>query len=191
MKMKNFILGLGILIVYGLVLWQGVETFYPMPQFDDYCEMGVVPKISRPLEVGENCPAVPIDVQERQQACWSSEEGYWRPEYNEKGCEVGGVCDPCQGEYNDAADIHSRNVFIVSLIVGIITFIVGFSILSLEPVGSALLASGVWAVLWGTVQNWRNFGTGIRFGLLVVVLVLLIWIAYRLNRNGKLFGKKK
>lgn len=187
--MKNFVLGLGIFIVYGLVLWQGIAAFYPGPEYADFCDENFR-NFPKPIGTTVDCPVEPSDLQSKSDSCWRM-DGSFRYEYDEDGCIIGGYCDECSIEYNDALDEHSRNVFIITLIIGIITFIVGFSILSVEPVGSALLASAVLAVFSGTVVNWRNFGTGIRFVLLLVVLVLLIWIAYRLNKHGKLFGKKR
>ena len=87
--------------------------------------------------------------------------------------------------YDMARDRYSKNVFIISLVAGVITFIVGFFVLSIEPVGSALIGSGIWAIFYGTVWNWRNFGNVWRFLLLLVVLIVLIWLAVRLNRKRK------
>jgi hypothetical protein len=190
MRLKNFVLGFGIFIVYGLVLWQGISAFYPSPEYDEYCDYydGFRGK-PYPIESGVDC-VFPNELETKQNACYS-EGGEFRYDYDDKGCIIDGYCDECSIAYEDARDVYSRNVFIITLIVGVITFIVGFSILSIEPVGSALLASGVLALVSGTIVNWRNFGQFIRFGLLLLVLILLIWITYRLNKHGRLFRKRK
>ena len=179
MQVKKIVLGIGILVVYALALWQGMEAFYPTPQWDDFCQEG----FPRAPFVKEAECDFPSELAEKEGAC-SKAKGYFRYEYDENGCVVDGVCDECSIEYEDALDAHSKNVFIFSLIAGVVTFVIGFSILSIEPVGSALLASGVWAVFWGTVANWRNFGQITRFIILIVVLIALIWIAVK-------FAKKK
>lgn len=185
MNVKNMVLGIGIVVVYALALWQGIQAFYPTPEWNDYCESDFR---SVPFKDGVQCDYNRV-VEDKAVEC-NSAGGWFRYEYDENGCVVDGYCDECQISYNDASDKYSRNVFIISLIVGILTFIVGFLILSVEPVGSSLLASGVWAVFYGTVWNWRNFGTGWRFGLLILVLVVLVWIALRLNRKKKSFFQK-
>ncbi len=82
-------------------------------------------------------------------------------------------------------DVHSNRVFVISVIVGLITFVVGLFLLAKEPVGSALMASGIWAVFYGVVKNWRNFSEAWRFLILFVLLVVLIWLAMRYNEKKK------
>ena len=147
--MKNFVLGVGIFIVYLLVLGQGIETFYPAPQYDDFCSIQ--------LDLERRAELLPVEEPDLA----------------------------CKQEFNDARDAHSRIVFIISLIAGIITLVVGYWFLATEPVGSALLASGIGAIFYGTLANWRNFGEVWRFVLLLVTLVFLVWLALRLNRKKK------
>ncbi|GEM_PF-1245997 len=180
MNFKNFILGLGIFIVYALVLWQGIQAFYPAPEYDEYCDY-----IYRtPIAKDQADCTLPAGFEDVQNACYKI-GGEFRYEYDSSGCISGGYCDECSIKYNEAQDGYSRNVFVISLIAGILTFVAGFFVLKSEPVGSALLASGLWAVFYGTVWNWRNFGNGLRFGILLLVLLALIWIAVRLNRQKK------
>lgn len=147
-NVKNLILGIGIVIVFALVLWQGIEAFSPSPQWNDFC--GDVEPIPRPLE-GEAIPESKDNFKE------------------------------CRQNYDEARDAHSKIVFFVALIVGIITVIIGYTILSTEPVGSALIGSGIWAIFWGSLINWRNFASVWRFVLLLLALVLLIWLTLKLN----------
>ncbi|NCO11236.1 hypothetical protein CO038_01910 [Candidatus Pacearchaeota archaeon CG_4_9_14_0_2_um_filter_39_13] len=175
MRIKNIVLGIGIIVVFALVLWQGVEAFYPSPQWDDYCSETVVPKT---IIDGRG------NVENPTQTECEADGGRWN----------NGYCDYyyyCQQEFDDASDAHAQRVFFISLIVAVIAFILGYSLLKTEPVGSALMGSGIWALFYGSVVNWRNFSDYWRFGLLLVVLILLIWIALRLNRQKKksFFGR--
>ena len=65
--------------------------------------------------------------------------GFFRYGYDDNNCIIGGECDTCQLDYEEALDNYSWRVFVIALIIGIITFIVGFAVLKVEPVGSALL----------------------------------------------------
>lgn len=150
-NVKNLILGIGIVIVFALALWQGVEAFYPTPQYDDFCGQ-IEPRIS--------------DTDKTIQ-------------------EIDNQYKECQDAYDTERDAHAKTVFIISIIVALITLIVGYTILSTEPVGSALLSAGIWSIFWGTVINWRNFSDIWRFALLIVVLILLIILAIRLNTKKK------
>lgn len=196
MNVKNFVLGIGIVIVYALMLWQGIEAFYPSPQYDDFCDN--VNKF-RNLVPGTGECDYPEILHEQEQQCYE-QDGRPIYDYDDAGCAVGvKECDYCSKKWDNARDDYSQRLFVIALIVGLITFIVGFSILKIEPVGSALIGSGIWAVFYGSVWNWRNFSNIWRFLLLALVFVLLIWFTIRLNRVGKkkkkgffkgLFGKK-
>lgn len=168
MKVKNIVLGIGIVIVFALALWQGVEAFYPSPQWDNYCGSVEIPRLVADKDV---------NFYNNQTLCLEN-NGTWR----------NGYCDyysECQESFDEAMDKHAMYTFFISIIVGIIIIIVGYSILSIEPVGSALIASGIWAFFYGSVVNWRNFSDIWRFLLLLAALVLLILFAIHLNRNKK------
>ena len=53
--MKNIVLGIGIIVVFGLALWQGIDTFYPFPEWDDYCDEF---RTAQVIENQEQCEAV-------------------------------------------------------------------------------------------------------------------------------------
>ena len=169
MKIKNVVLGIGIVVIFALTLWQGVEAFYPSPQWNDYCDHVNVPKAlngDKPIQIN-------------QERCLDF-GGMWED----------GDCDyysKCQSEYDSAMNSHSQTVFFISLIVAIIVFILGYSLLSVEPVGSALTGAGIWSVFYGTVINWRNFSDIWRFLILISVLILLIWFALKINKKKKGF----
>ena len=172
-------------MVYALVLWQGVQAFYPAPEYEDFCgsrEFRVFPP-----EGSLDC-VISGELRNKMNSC-SDVGGLVRNQYDDGGCVIDIECDECNLNYDSARDDYSRNIFFITLIVGVITLIVGFSILKIEPVGSAVLGGGIWAIFYGTVWNWRNFGAGIRFVLLLIVLTILIWIAIRLNKRKGFWSK--
>jgi|SRR3989344_1460683 len=181
-NVKNLLLGIGIVIVFGLVLWQGTEVFYPSPDYAKFCNYNyakTVPVINPGTDV--RC-TFSLPLQEQQNQCYEK-GGQPIFTYDTNGCALTvESCDMCQKELEKALDKHSWGVFIISIVVGIIALFVGFSILSIEPVGSALIGSGIWAIFWGSLINWRNFGTVWRFILLFIALVALIYITIRLNK---------
>ena len=170
MNMKNFVLGIGIVIVFALALGYGIQAFYPSPEYEDFC--GDV----RPVEVIQDA-----------QACEDA-EGEWVPYAGPLKDGAEGYCNPdytCSKNYDDARDKYSWVVFVICLIVGVIALIIGYSVLSIEPVGSALMGSGIWSFFYGGIINWRNFGEMWRFILLFIVLILLIWFAWKINSPKK------
>jgi uncharacterized membrane protein len=177
-KFKKFILGLGIFIVFALALFQGLETFYPTPQYEDFCKINSAPIIYK----GESqCPIIP-DLQTKADQCWAS-KGEFIYEYDSNGCPISGRCDGCRIDYENALDVHSNRVFIITIIIGVIAFVAGLFLLSTEPVGSALMASGIWSVFYGVAINWRNFSNSWKFLLLFILLIILIWVALRFNKK--------
>ncbi len=182
MKVKTLVLGVGIFIVYLLMLSYGIEAFYPSPKYDAYCT-GYDPGYPvKTYPVGGSCTFSQTLADQASQC--SVQGGYAVYTYNETGCETGiKECNLCSKHYMDAQKVYDKRVFIIALIAGIITLGVGYGILSVEPVGSALMASGIGAILYGSIRNWQNLSDVLRFVLLVVALVLLIWIALRINKD--------
>ncbi len=189
-NVKNIVLGIGIFIVYLLMLGYGIEAFYPSPKYDDFCTPGRFQSYypDKPI------PATPVNctyspqLRDAEQACYV-DRGSPIYEYDENGCTVSvRECDYCQRDFDDKNKQYSKIVFVIALIAGIATLLIGFSILSVEPVGSALMASGVGAIIYGSIRNWQNLSDVWRFLLLFAALVLLIWIALRLNRRKGFFG---
>ncbi len=178
---KNIVLGIGIVIVFALVLWQGIEAFYPAPRWENLCtQQEFTPRLIKP-EV--SCQS-PTELQQQEQQCYN-QKGQPIYDYDENGCPINvKECDFCQREFEKAELRHAKIVFVISLIAGILALIIGYAILSVEPVGSALMGSAVWAIFYGSIVNWRNFSDIWRFALLFAVLVLLIWIALRLNKRS-------
>ncbi len=191
MNVKNLVLGIGIFIVYLLVLNYGIEAFYPSPLPEDFCSSRQYyhpgPYV-KPISNGLNCSVSPT-LQE-QDLCVQQGGNLIAANYDANGCPASFTCDFCNKEFNDAQKSHSQKVFIISLIAGIITLLIGFVVLSTEPVGSALLASGVGALVYGSVKNWQNLSNIWKFLLLLLAFVLLIWIALRINRQKKGFWHK-
>jgi prolipoprotein diacylglyceryltransferase len=183
MRIKNVVLGLGIFIVYLLALFQGVETFFPSPQYDDYCDVN-----SRPVFPGNDCQLSGTFIN-KERTCLS-QKGDFVYEYDENGCPVDGYCDSCRIDYEKDLDKYANELFLISVILGVVVFFVGLFLLKKEPVGSALIGSAIFTVVYGTARNWRNFTESWRFLILFILLVLLIWLTLRLNSAGKKRGIK-
>lgn len=186
MNVKNLILGIGIFIVYLLMLGYGIEAFYPSPQYDSFCTGaggGRYPYVEPVKGTASGTCAFSRVIQEQSEAC-SAQGGFAAYAYDDAGC-VSGVkeCNLCQKKFDDAQKGYSKVIFVIALIAGLLTLFIGYGVLSVEPVGSALMASGVGAILYGSVRNWQNLSDIWRFLLLLVALVLLIWIALRVNRK--------
>lgn len=183
MNVKNLVLGIGIFIVFMFVLHNGIRAFYDAPQYEDFCDNN--PFIEKPYYFSQNC-SYSNELRLQEQECYNL-EGYPIYRYDKNGCNISvEKCDFCNRDYENAKKDYNKTIFLISLIIGILVLIVGYAVLYVEPVGSSLMASGIGAVVYGTIVNWENLGNLGRFLLLLLALVILIWIALRLNK-----GKKK
>jgi len=190
MGMKNVVLGIGIFIVFMFLLHNGIRAFYDAPQYEKFCNNSYTPYIDKPYIITTNC-SYGRELQEQERACYN-QRGQPVYDYYENGCMKGvSFCDFCQRDFDDAMKEYNRNVFVIALIIGIIVLLVGFFILSIEPVGSSLMASGIGAIVYGTIINWENLGNIGRFLLLLLALIILIWIAVRINKRIDDKNKKK
>lgn len=179
-KARNFVLGLGIFVVYLFVLAAGFRAFYPGPEYNDFCKNN---EFSKPrLVVPQVDCTMSIELQNQVSQCYN-DNGQPIFSYDENGCESSIECITCNKDYESARSSYTNVVFIVSLIIGVLTILVGILILSIEPVGSALIAAGIGAVVYGTIMNWQNFTAVWRFALLFLVLAGLVYFALRLNKK--------
>ncbi len=186
MNVKNLVLGIGIFIVFMFLLHNGIRAFYPPPEYKTFCNTGAefvnYPKVY-PTSA-ENC-TFPAALREQEQKCYA-DEGQPIYDYADNGCTTGiKECNYCQKDYNDAMKGYNKIIFIIAVIFGIVALMLGYGILSVEPVGSALMASGIGAIMYGTVANWENLGNFGRFVLLLLALILLIWIAMKINKKSE------
>jgi hypothetical protein len=185
MNVKNLVLGIGIFIVFMFLLHNGIRAFYKAPIYDDFCKSGDLmpyyPDKAIPAIAG-NCTYT-LQIRNQEQICYNN-QGQPIYNYDDYGCTISvKECNYCNKYYTDAMDNYNRGVFVIALIIGIIVLLIGYLILSVEPVGSSLMASGIGAIIYGTMSNWENLGNLGRFLLLLLALFLLIWIALRLNKN--------
>lgn len=181
---KNIILGIAIAIVFALAVGYGISVFYDEPQYEGYCKdaygrYGPYPEKLFP----ENTTCPRIDLTEKYNQC-SKDEGLIVPIYhNQTGCQIDIQCDPCQKEFNDARKRYSRNIFIITAIVGIIGITAGAILFSVEAVGAGLMGGGLLTIIYGNVRYWEFFDDVMKFVILLGGLIVLIVIGYWINKK--------
>lgn len=186
---KNIILGIAIAIVFALAVGYGISVFYEEPEYEDYCEDFA--RFAAPYPVEKILPSsgyicnesLRFQVEQRAQLCYKDE---YVPVYsydNATGCPTDVRCDPCQKEFNDARKKYSRNIFIITAIVGILGIAVGAILFSVEAVGAGLMFGGLLTIIYGNVRYWEFFDKVMKFVILLIGLVALIGIGYWINRR--------
>ena len=171
---KAIALAASIVIVLNLFINMGVKTFYPGPEFEDFCsevEGKVFNNQTSCEAVGGNWVLVgeSIDGRFERPVPFGVED---RKPY----------CDPyksCRADHQDARSLYDRNVFIILIIAGLVSLGVGYGISAAAAVSSGLVFGGVLSFIIGTMRYWSNMDDYLRFIVLGLALVVLIWIGYR------------
>jgi len=175
MSLKNVVIGIAIIILTIFVAVYGINTFYSSPEYEDFCDeikpVKIINDSEKCMEIGGK---------------WNVYESLRPAEVDTKG-----YCDVdfnCREEYDLAREVYSRNLFLITLPLGIIIIVLGTLMFKLEAVGAGLMGGGVGIVLWGVGGFWNFADDWLKFLLSLVGLLILIWLAYYFNRK---FGKKK
>ena len=132
-------------------------------------------------------------------------EGWWTINEGDdfrtlKACSDGcycpkGSCDPyytCRTNFENASKKYERNVFIVSMILGVIAIIISL-LIAIDSISIGFMAGGILVVIVALIRYWSELGDKLRFVILALVLIILIWIGYKkLNpkKQSQLFKHK-
>ena len=192
MKLKNVVLGIAILILTFSVVVYGVGIIYDAPEYDDFCKdfRGKVPILE--FE-GQICPEVCVPYYSVSGSqCVFNECGSGCLSYDDQGVfETLSECEAeigCYDRFDDAREKYSRNLFLLTLPLGILIIFLGARFFGLESVGAGFMGGGVVVILWGVLDYWQYSGEVLKFFLSLVGLVAVIWFSYKFNKDH---SKKK
>lgn len=178
MSLKNIIIGIAIIILTISVVVYGVNTFYNRPEYSNFCEAShtgeVINTQIRCDKVGGKWSSYDYPVSEREEIIKST-----------------GSCDRdfiCRESYDKAREKYSRNVFFVTIPLGILIIVLGAVVFGLEAVGAGLMGGGVGTMLFGIGGYWQYTQDWLKFILTLISLIVLIWFAYWFNKK---YEKKK
>jgi uncharacterized protein YqhQ len=131
-----------------------------------------------------------LELQKETNDCYN-QRGIPRYEYDENGCEKSLTCDFCSLDYEEANKNYSKNLFLISLIIGIIVISVSVIFIKVSAVSGGLMLGSLFFIIFGTAGYWEFMEDVLRFVILGLALFILIWLAYYLAKNeNKIFSKK-
>jgi len=158
MDFKHNLLAIAIAIVLAFFVGYGIEVFSDSPEYQDFCP---------------NLYDIADEV-----ACTNT-GGVWNANQVQKG-ERGWCVNKidCNKPFQNAQEKHDKVVFIVSLVAGIIAIIGGMN-LKHDVINRGLLLGGVLLLLYGTIRYWSHANDILKFVLLGIALVILVWIGYK------------
>lgn len=185
MEFKNILIGVAIIILTFLVVFAGIQTFYPRPEYQDFC--GSYDRYPTPAMVDKNGSEIVCsqDVRECPNGTFVSRDP-------QMGCEFK-ACNPnfksCWEEYEQSRVNYARNLFIITLIVSIILLGIGAAVFKLEPVGSGIMGGGLITLIYGAGYYWPQADNLFRFVIALIGLIIVIAFAYWIN--NRTIKKKK
>ncbi len=144
-----------------LFVGYGIVTFYDEPKYEDFCEEEFIYK-PLPLMEPRDGEVFDSDAYEEQQRA--------RKE--------------CNDAYQTASDLYKRNVFIVWVVAGSISIVVGFFVGQSEAVSLGLSFGGLVSLIVGAIGYWSAMNDYLRFIILGIALAVLIWIGIKRFRNN-------
>jgi len=173
MNIKNLIIGAIIAVVLAMFLAYGVNLIYESPKYENYCPQDFRPYIEN--ETKETC---------------ESNNGTWIPQNIEciKAPCPQGYCDyysKCQPSWEKAEESYSKNMFMITLVVGIIIIAVSSLLIEVSSVSGGLMLGSLFFIIYGTGRYWRFMNDWLRFILLGIALAILIYLGYKIANKKK------
>lgn len=161
-------LTVGIVIVLNLFFAVAIQTAYPEPKFENFCEVRQVNEI---YEDETSCVAV---------------GGQWNANFAPKLApeveQPKGWCDvnfTCGQEYRDANQNYTRNVFVALIVLGALAIAAGFLLRASPAAAAGLSYGGVVSFVIAAIRYWGEAGDLVRLAIVGLALIALIVIGVK------------
>lgn len=176
-KVLKWALVIGIVIVLNLFFNYSISLFYKEPDYNAYFPQSQI-----------------VESIDNKEACLKM-GGQWTENIEYKNGitnpvpkdikAVEGYCDPNftkQKEFESAQKIYQRNIFIVLVVLGVISLVLGVFLVN-EIVTLSLSWGGVLSLVISSMRYWGTADNLIKVLILGFALITLLWLAV------KKFGK--
>jgi len=87
----------------------------------------------------------------------------------------------CSENYENAREDYSKNMFLLSLIVGILIIAGSAIFININSISGGLMFGSLMFIVYGTGSYWRYMNDWTRFIILGVALGILIYVGYWLS----------
>jgi hypothetical protein len=209
---KKVALAIGIMILLPLFLFLFLDAVYPSPEYNDYC---TVERSLAQKAVPESCRGSPSELEctvkgrgvngtqifdcksntfesrcadvystAEVQAC-SQDEGMPEFTMNNACCQVYESCNYCQRDYNDATQMHNRNLFFILAPIGLVLIILGIY-LAIDYMAAGLMFAGLITLIWATVIYFSEMTKIGRALVILVELLIIMWLGYKKIGNKQI-----
>jgi hypothetical protein len=162
---------IGIVIVLNLFFNYAISLVYERPDYEAFCPQTQV-----------------VTIPDNQDQC-VAEGGQWTNNtyYETRPAPVGvveksGYCDlqyTCREEFQSATDTYSRNVFVILVLLGALSVLLGNFLKGNEVISIGLALAGVLSFLIASVRYWGSANDLVRLIILAIALGILFWVAWK------------
>jgi len=167
---------IAIVIMFGLFVLVGTNTFIPMPDYAKIC----------PVETYSKAPPVTAE------AC-AAEGGSWQATPTDVTVvqgDPGGYCDlfaECQQQFDAQQKDYAPRAYGVMVGAAVIGVVVSLFV-AVEAISLGLLVGGVVIMLGSTGMFWGQVNDYLRFGVIAAMFVFLLAIAWiKTSESGRAF----
>jgi hypothetical protein len=149
MLARQIAVGFGLAIMFPLLVYYGVSTFYPPPKHNAIvtAEYSSLPPNATPEQRTE------YEARRRQR-------------------------QKQQDAFDAAARDFARVLVIASTPLGLAAILIG-AYLSLHAIGTGLIVGGIFSVTWGYWSYWGYLDDWVRFVSLLLGFAILLFVGYR------------
>ncbi len=177
LKLLRWILALAIVVILNLFFAVAIHIVYKEPSYDHFC---VNNRITQAIETKEACEATSVG-------------GQWNPNTQPKPMKLAageiypaGYCDTnytCNKNFQGAQSLYNRNVFVVLVVLGLLSLIVGYLLAMSSAVSLGLSLGGLVSLIIATVRYWSDMHEYLRLVILALALVALIYFGIKKFRD--------
>ena len=173
MNVKNVVIGIVIAFVFLLFCVYGTNLLYKAPNYNTYCNVSVPPyteNITQQICESQNGTWIAQNIQCIKAPC---PQGY---------CDYYSKCSPL---FDAANKSYAQNLFIISIVISLIVIMIGAFLISVPSVSGGLMFGALMYLIYGTARYWGFMDNWLRFIILGVALVILIYIGYKIADRDK------
>jgi hypothetical protein len=176
-KVLKWALIIGIVIVLNLFFNYTISLFYKQPDYNTYFPRA---QVVEPITTKDECLKVGGQWNENNLVPKSVSP------VSTTSPQVSGYCDPNftkQQEYTSALKTYNRNIFIILVILGVVSFLLGVFIPN-EIITFGFSWGGVLSFIVASIRYWSDANNWVKVLILAVALGALIWLAIKKFGNN-------
>ncbi len=168
---------IGIIIVLNLFFHFATRLIYKAPKFEDFCQtkqVNVEPAtkdaclaVGGAWNEGPEGKPVPAVINANGQVSPSTGNNYCNTQFT------------CQKDFETANNLYRRNVFVVMVILGLLSLLLGFALVANEVISLGLSYGGILSFIIASIQYWSAMDDYLRVIILGLALAVLIYLGYK------------